>query len=119
MTRTGPYDAILDNECRRSRSVKLELLLLLNCFLLTFSHFAALLAMKHGGCRISTVGDRHALDSVYYRAMKKTLTPLNDVYMRTPQDMKRARDDMRDRHDDDCNTMRASLSKHFVDVEKT
>src|SRR5471030_2098809 len=98
---------------------QLELLLLLNCFLLPFSHFAALLAMKHGGCRISTVGDRHALHSVYYRAMKKTLTPLNDVYMRAPQHMKRARDDMHDRHDDVCNARHASLSKHFANVAKT
>src|SRR5664279_1504427 len=38
MTRTGPYDAILGKHGRRSRSVKLELLLLLSCFLPTFSH---------------------------------------------------------------------------------
>jgi hypothetical protein len=31
---------------------------------------------------ISTVADRHALHSVYYSAMKKTLTPLNDVCIR-------------------------------------
>src|SRR5471030_3377576 len=93
---------------------QLELLLLLNCFLLPFSHFAALLAMKHGGCRISTVGDRHALHSVYYRAMKKTLTPLNDVYMRAPQDMKHALDNIARQHDDALTTQCATPMIHFA-----
>jgi hypothetical protein len=43
------------------------------------------------GVAFSTVGDRHALHSVYYRAMKKTLTALNDVYMRNARHLDRAR----------------------------
>jgi hypothetical protein len=49
--------------------------------------------MDHGGCRISTVGDRHALHSIYYKAMKKTLTHLNNVCMRRALRMSRARND--------------------------
>ena len=103
----------------RIKKRQLELLLLLNCFLLPFSHFAALLAMKHGGCRISTVGDRHALHSVYYRAMKKTLTPLNDVYMRRSQNIKCARDDGFLQHDVAVDARRAPLPMNFADVAKT
>jgi hypothetical protein len=32
---------------------------------------AALLAMNHGGCRISAFANRHALHSIYYSTTKK------------------------------------------------
>jgi len=60
------------------------------------------------GVCISAVGDRHALQSVYYSTMKKTLTPLNDVYMR------RVRRAQRHRHQrasscDDARNERATV----------
>jgi hypothetical protein len=69
-------------EHRRSRrALDLELLLLLlgllrglHSLLLTLSHFAALLAIRDGGCRICAVGDRPAPQLVYTSARKKTVT---------------------------------------------
>ena len=41
----------------------------------------------------SAVGDRHALHLVYYSAMKKTVTRLDDVYSAVAQHMRRASHD--------------------------
>jgi len=42
--------------------------------------------------------------SVYYRAMKKTLTPLNDVYMRAAFDMRHVCDALHLQYDNASNT---------------
>jgi hypothetical protein len=51
--------------------------------------------------------------------MKKTLTPLNDVYMRHAQDMKRARDNITLQRDDALTTRCATPTIHFAHIVKT
>jgi len=57
--------------------------------------------------------------SVYYRAMKKTLTPLNDVYMRRAQHTPRARDNMIDQHEDVLNQQAKRQRAQAANVPKT
>ena len=48
---------------------------------------AALLAMKHGGCRISTRREStRAAFGIYYSTVKKTASPLNETCTRRPRD---------------------------------
>jgi hypothetical protein len=47
--------------------------------------------------------------------MKKTLTPLNDVYMRAALHMKRARDDMFNHHEDAL-TQQATIQRAYVAI---
>jgi hypothetical protein len=56
--------------------------------------------------------------SVYYRAMKKTLTPLADVYMRALLHMQRPYDDMFNQHDNALNTLAATQHAPIVRAAK-
>jgi hypothetical protein len=51
--------------------------------------------------------------------MKKTLTQLNDVYMRHAQDKERALDDITLQRDDVLTTRCAMSAIHFAHVAKT
>jgi hypothetical protein len=51
--------------------------------------------------------------------MKKTLTPLNDVYMRAAFHMKRARDDMFNHHQDALTQQATTQRAHVAIVPKT
>jgi hypothetical protein len=51
--------------------------------------------------------------------MKKTLTPLADVYMRHAQDMKHALNSITLQHDDALTTRCATAAIHFAHIEKT
>jgi hypothetical protein len=51
--------------------------------------------------------------------MKKTLTPLNDVYMRRAQHMTRALNDVALQHNVALNARRAMLSMHFAGATET
>jgi hypothetical protein len=51
--------------------------------------------------------------------MKKTLTPLADVYMRHAQDMKRALDNIALQRDDALMSRYATTAIHFAHIAKT
>jgi hypothetical protein len=126
LTRTGPYDAIFDNYGRRSRSgIRLELLLpalsllrRFRCrFLSTFRHCCPpghVTWQMH----ISTVGDRHALHSVYTSAIKKTVTRPDGVCKRRKLVTQRRDSERQTQRDDDLHERVPPRSRDNADITK-